>query len=421
MFDGRTLKCQLSKSTETPSRCEIAAALGGVALLDLLQLRRHVRDRRVDLARDEEALAERPQDLGELLAALRDQLEHEQERDDAGVGLGEVAEVVVRRDLAGEDRVLLAHPVLDERVADAVDQRRAAGRGDRARHRPAGADVVEDGPAGALAEHHLGEQRGDEVARHELARVVDEEAAVGVAVVGDAERRSFLPRLGDDERAVLLEQRVRLVVREGAVRLEVAADDLDLRQALEHRRQHRAGHAVGGVDDDPKRRDRVDVDEGEHLVDEAGPDVERRDLAALRDRAEAGLGARAHVLEARVATDGQRSGADDLHARVLLRVVRGGDADPAVEPELADRVVDHLGADHPEVADVGAAVRGALHHGGGHRRRGDAHVAADGDRAGLEVLDVGAPDRVAALLVQLRAVEAANVVRLEDPWIEHGP
>ena len=48
------------------------------------------------------------------------QLEHEQERDDAGVGLGEVAEVVVRRDLAGEDRVLLAHPVLDERVADAV-------------------------------------------------------------------------------------------------------------------------------------------------------------------------------------------------------------------------------------------------------------------------------------------------------------
>ena len=195
MFDGRTLKCQLVEVDRDAVEVRDPAALGGVALLDLLQLARHVRDRRVDLARDEEVLAERPQDLGQLLAALRDQLEHEQERHDARVGLGEVAEVVVRRDLAGEDRVLLAHPVLDERVADAVDQRRAAGGGDRARHRPAGADVVEDGPAGALAEHHLGEQRGDEVAGHELARVVDEEAAVGVPVVGDAERRAFLARL----------------------------------------------------------------------------------------------------------------------------------------------------------------------------------------------------------------------------------
>ena len=99
---------------------------------------------------------------------------------------------------------------------------------------------------------------------------------------------------------------------------------------------------------------------------------------------------------------GSAPGADDLHARVLLRIVRRGDADPAVEPELADRVVDHLGADHPEVADVGAAVRGALHHRGSHRRRRDAHVAADGDRAGLEVLHVGAADRVGAFLVQLR-------------------
>ena len=40
---------------------------------------------------------------------------------------------------------------------------------------------------------------------------------------------------------------------------------------------------------------------------------------------------------------------------------------------------------------------------------------------GSKVLHVGASDRVRALLVQLRAVEAANVVRLEDAWIEHGP
>ena len=73
-------------------------------------------------------------------------------------------------DLAAEDRVLLAHPALEERVADAVHQRRAAGTRDRVGDGAAGAHVVEDRRAGVLGEHRLGEQRGEEVA-------VDERAA----------------------------------------------------------------------------------------------------------------------------------------------------------------------------------------------------------------------------------------------------
>ena len=195
MFDGRTLKCQSSASTERPSRWR-DRALRAEALLQLLELQRHVVDRRVDLAGDEVALAVRGEDLGEPPAALRDQLEHEQERDDARVGLREVAEVVVRRTpRPPNDRVLLAHAVLDERVPDAVDERHAAGALDRLRHRPARAHVVDDLAARLLLEHRLGEQRGDEVAGHELAGVVDEEAAVGVAVEGDAEVGSLLERL----------------------------------------------------------------------------------------------------------------------------------------------------------------------------------------------------------------------------------
>ena len=67
----------------------------------------------------------------------------------------------------------------------------------------------------------------------------------------------------------------------------------------------------------------------------------------------------AHVEEARLAADGQRAAAHELHARVLLRVVRGGDHDPALEPERADGEIDHLGADQPEVEDVGAGRRRA--------------------------------------------------------------
>ncbi len=160
--------------------------------------------------------------------ALGQDLEHHEERDDAGVRLREVAEVVVRGDLAGEEGVLLAHPVLDERVADPVHERDPAGLLDRAGHRPARAHVVDDLRPGLLGEHRPGEQGRDEVARHELPRVVDEEAAVGVAVVGDPEVGALRPRLLDDERAVLGEQRVRLVVRERPVRLEVAPHDVEL-------------------------------------------------------------------------------------------------------------------------------------------------------------------------------------------------
>ena len=122
-----------------------------------------------------------------MRAAPRQELEHHEERHDAGVGLGEVAEVVVRRDLAGEDGVLGAHALLDEGVADAAHERRPARTLDRLRHGPARTHVVEDLLARMLGQDRLGEERGHEVARNELARVVDEEAAVGVAVVRDTE------------------------------------------------------------------------------------------------------------------------------------------------------------------------------------------------------------------------------------------
>ena len=63
------------------------------------------------------------------------------------------------------------------------------------RHGPARAHVVDDLAARLLCEDRLGQQRGDEVAGDELAGVVDEEAAVGVAVVRDAEVGPLLERL----------------------------------------------------------------------------------------------------------------------------------------------------------------------------------------------------------------------------------
>ena len=99
--------------------------------------------------------------------------------------------------------------------------------------------------------------------------------------------------------------------------------------------------------------------------------------------------------------------------------MRRGDADAAVEPELADGEIDHLRSDHPQVEHVRAAVDGAVDQCRGHRRGGEPHVAADGDPLRLELLDVGAADRVRAFLVQLVGIETADVVGLEGLGIEH--
>ena len=175
----------------------------GVALLQLLELQRDVGDGSVDLAGEEEALAEGREELRERVPSPRQQVDHEQEGDDARIGLREVAEVVVRRDLAAESRAFLPHALLDERVSHAIDERDASGALDRLGHCPARADVVDHLRAGLSLEHALGEQRRDEVSGDELAGVVDEEAAVGVPVEGDPEPGALLSRARDDELAVL--------------------------------------------------------------------------------------------------------------------------------------------------------------------------------------------------------------------------
>ena len=238
MLDARTLKCQ--SVVVHRDAVEVAELAVGEALLDAGQRRRHVLDHRVDLAADEVLGAQRLQQLGHRRLLLREQLEDEQRRDEAGVGVVVVGEVVVAGHLAAEQPALAAHALLEEGVPDAVEQGHAAVRRDHVGHGAAGAQVVEDLRAGVLDQESLGEQRGDEVAGHELAVLVDEEAAVGVAVPGDAEVGLLGHDALADLAAVLLEQRVGLVVGERAVHLEVHLDAVE-RRALEHERRELAG------------------------------------------------------------------------------------------------------------------------------------------------------------------------------------
>ena len=295
----------------------------GEALLDLRHLRRLIADLGVDLAGDEVLGAELRHQFSEAAALDREQLQHQQGRDRARVGVPEVAEVVVAGDLAAEDGVLLAHPRLEEGVADPREVRTPALGGDQVGDGAAGAGVVEDRRAGVLAQRRAGQQGADEVAVAELAAGVDEEAAVGVAVPGDAEVGAGRSDPVHDHPAVLLEQRVGLVIGEITVRREVHLLQVE-RQLLEDRPDHRAAHAVAAIDDDLHRPDLFRIDEGERVSAELVPDVDLLEGAAPGSVAEARLDLRLDVADPGVAGERQRSLADQLDAGVDLRVVRGG-------------------------------------------------------------------------------------------------
>ena len=185
--------------------------------------------------------------------------------------------------------------------------------------------------AGDLAAgHHAGDRRR----RDGLALLVDHEAAVGVAVEGQADVRAVLDDGGLQVAQVFRLQRVGRVVREGAVELEVQRDDLEGKLGqqgiAEHGRGGEAGHAVAGVDHDLQRAGAAQVHQAAQVLGVALEDVLDADQAAGGGGGDGAgvevfLGAGLDFLEPGFGGDGLGAGLGHLDAVVLGRVVARGE------------------------------------------------------------------------------------------------
>ena len=206
-----------------------------------------------------------------------------------------------------------------------------------------------------------------------------------------------------------------------AVGLPVGLDQIEP-EPLEQRADHRPGHAVAAVDHDPQRLDHARVDEVQGRPLEVLSDVDLLDRPAAGRLAEAGLDLGPDVPDAGVARQRDRASPDELGAGVALGVVRGGAHQPAVELARADQVVEHLGRDLAGVEHGRALAAHALAVGGRELGRAQAHVVAESEPqlGGGLVLELGdhagegPADHHGAVGVDLLAVEAADVVGLED-------
>ena len=144
------------------------------------------------------------------------------------------------------------------------------------------------------------------------------------------------------------------MLRKRAVHLETEPRGV-ARESVEHRWRDETRDAAPSIQDETERTNERGVDEREHVVDVV---LEEMLVGA---RAAGGDGVRDrpgndHVPDLRdagVAAQGERGLPDELHAVVLLRVMRCRDLRAAVVAVPGHRVVQHVGAHQAVVGDVG--------------------------------------------------------------------
>ena len=204
-----------------------------------------------------------------------------------------------------------------------------------------------------------------------------------------------------------------------SVRLEVARHRVD-RQPLEHGRQHRAGHPVRRVDHDPQRPIAETSTNESTLLDELGPDVLRFAPRRASPGGPNGFSARSRTSSSPDSPPtGSAPRAHDLHPGVLLRVVRGGDADRRRRARARRR---------RSRASPSRPSRGRARRRRRRRRRRSAPRTSTGEERRMSRPTAIRAARTARrrrgrsrtrLPRRARRIDAADVVGLEDLGIEH--
>ncbi|MNV21518.1 hypothetical protein D3C71_1124560 [compost metagenome] len=267
--------------------------------------------------------------LGQRVAAGGNQRGDQQPRNHARVGIGEFAEVMVRAHLAAIYGVLGTHLFLDESVAALAQHRHAAGGFHHFHGVPGQARIVDDFPARIARQDGLGQQADQVIAFDETAVVVEEEAAVEIAIPGNTEIRAMLTHRVGGCGAVFRQQRVGNAIREVAIRLVADAHELE-RQVRRQQINDGTCATIAGIDHQLQRLQCGHIHIAQQMLDIGA-------LVVLGNLAGAGWQRCAVIGGNRVGNGEQASIRTDrlgllthqLHAVVVHRVVAGGDHHPA--------------------------------------------------------------------------------------------
>ena len=265
---------------------------------------------------------------------------------------------MVGRHLAAIDTIFRAHPFLDEGVTGSGHDRDAAGLLHLFFGIPGQPRIVEDLAAGLLHQHFPGQKTHDIIALDEAAGFIPEEAAVEIAVPGDAQIRVMLADRAGRLFPVFRKQRVWNAVGKGTVRLMVKPHELK-RQMLRQEVHDSPGTAIAAVDDDLKRRKLPRLDVAQQVPDIVALVVVPEETSGRSGGAGqvACCDQPGHLFQPRFAGDRPRPFNYQLHAVVVGRIVAGGDDHAPVDAvrfHAEGGVIDLFGAAEPQIDYVGA-------------------------------------------------------------------
>src|SRR5215208_2361398 len=324
--------------------------------------------------------------------------------------------------LPAKGRVVLSHLRLDNGVARpgpyglpalALDDLGEGLRADRA---------VQNGRARLLLKHVLRYEGGRQVTRDGRTCLVDNEAAVGVAIEGYPEVSTLCDHALLELFDVLRFDGVRWMVGEGAVELEVHRHVLE-REVLEDGWDHLACHAVSRVDHDLQRPQVLRLYKAQAMFRIVHGDVR----LLHRTRVFRGFGEIpgddevADLAETRLAREGDGFFPAQLEAVVIFGVVRGCYHGPAGLLEVPYGEVERIGRDQPKVEDVCSCLGNPLYKGLLQRLARDAHVAGNDDPGAreIQVLYEGTADVSCHALIQALGIDAADVIGFEYRLVQH--
>ena len=321
--------------------------------------------------------------------------------------------------LPAVDRVFQPHALLDEGVAG-LALHRFAPQGlddiDGVPHQPG---VVHHPPGSLQLEEGRRQQPHHVVALDKIPVLVKEEAAVEIAVPGDAHVGPVLAHGIDRRRAVLRQQRVGYAVGEIAVRLVMQLDELEGQVRLQQV-HHAAGAAIAGIHHDLQRLESGHIHVGQQVFHVGPGGIQAVQAATLWRRGELirfrrGL----DVQQAGIAGHGPGLLAHELHAVVVPGVMAGRHRDTAVQAGMGGGEVYLLGARQADVMNIHPLLQQALHQGALDRLAGQPDVVSHHHLARPDDLGIGAPYAPGDILVQLVRHPAADVVGLEAGKLVH--
>jgi len=197
------------------------------------------------------------------------------------------------------------------------------------------ARVVNDLRPGIPGQEGLGEQADDIVSLDELPLLVEQEAAVEIAIPGNTQRGAVGQHRFARGTAVLGEQRIGDAMREAAIGIVIEPGD-GKRQLLCEQVDDWPGTAVAGIDHDLQGAQRGHINVAEQVAQVGDP-------------------VRADLKQPGVAADRPGPGPHQLHAIPVGRVMTGGHHDPAASLGEGRGEIDLLGAAQADVEDINAA------------------------------------------------------------------